>query len=197
VDRRVAALSRHARLYRGLLHLYPANFRREYADEMTRLFEDQLRDARLAGGIAAIVRVWAHSTLDVLVTAPVQHIRREERVPRPVGPTGVGMEEPPTRSSALPRVLVGLVPIWLQLAIAIAAPRFSDPVFDNPPGIAGLPAGVLLLSLAMVWTAIGAVVLLKPRSTAGVIGALVIFVAPASLVVLFGPALILILQNIE
>jgi hypothetical protein len=189
-------MSRHARVYRALLHLYPASFRREYADEMTRLFEDQLRDARSAGGVEAIVRLWAQSTVDVLVTAPGQHIRRQERVPRPVGPPGVGMEEPPARSSALPRILFGLLPVGLQLAIAIAAPGFSDPVFDNPPGIAGLPAGVVLLALAMVWTAIGAVVLLKPRSTAGVIGALVIFVAPASLIVLFGPALILIVQNL-
>lgn len=190
-------MSRHARVYRRLLDLYPAAFRDEYADEMTRIFEDQLRDARTAGGVAAIVRLWARSAVDVLVTAPGHHVRREERVPRPIGPPGVELDEPHTRSSALSRVLVGLVPVWLQLVIAIASPKFSASVFDNPPGIAGLPAGVLLLALAMVWTLIGAVVLHKRRSTAGVIGALLVFVAPATLVVLFGPALVLIIQNLE
>jgi hypothetical protein len=60
-----------------------------------------------------------------------------------------------------------------------------------------LPAGVLLLAFAIVWTLIGVVVLRAQTSTFGVLGALLTFVGPASLIVLIGPALILVVQNLE
>ena len=78
-------------IYRALFHCYPSRFRREYADDMALLFEDQLRDEMAA-------RVWARALLDLAITIPTQHL--EARVNRPANPvipavfaalSGVGM----------------------------------------------------------------------------------------------------------
>jgi tight adherence protein B len=41
--------------------------------------------------------------------------------------------------------VVALLPIGLAGFLFIAAPSFMDPMFENPPGIFGLPAGVIVL----------------------------------------------------
>ena len=41
--------------------------------------------------------------------------------------------------------MVGFLPIGLAGFLFIAAPKFMDPMFYNPPGILGLPAGVIIL----------------------------------------------------
>jgi tight adherence protein B len=41
--------------------------------------------------------------------------------------------------------VVGFLPIGLAGFLFIAAPTFMEPMFVNPPGIAGLPAGVIIL----------------------------------------------------
>jgi len=51
------------RLYRLLLHLYPAEFRREYGPEMTQIFRDRARREPPA-------RVWLDVAADLLATAP-------------------------------------------------------------------------------------------------------------------------------
>jgi hypothetical protein len=65
------------RVYAGLLLLYPGEFRRRYADEMVRLFGDQLRDARASrrpGGTAAM---WFRTVVDLVSSAVGEHIRRD------------------------------------------------------------------------------------------------------------------------
>ena len=45
------------RLYRALLRLYPASFRRDYGDEMAAVFEQQLADASGSlGRLGAVAR---------------------------------------------------------------------------------------------------------------------------------------------
>jgi len=44
------------RLYRALLHLYPASFRREYGDEMTEVFAQSYADATLPGRAGLVLR---------------------------------------------------------------------------------------------------------------------------------------------
>jgi tight adherence protein B len=43
--------------------------------------------------------------------------------------------------------VVGFLPVALAGFIFLVAPRFFDPMFDNPPGIIGLPAGVIILAM--------------------------------------------------
>lgn len=55
------------RTYRGLLHLYPKDFRAHYADDMADLFAEQLHDESRA-------RVWGRALLDLVLTIPAQHM---------------------------------------------------------------------------------------------------------------------------
>ncbi len=58
------------RLYRALLHLYPASFRREYGAEMIALFGARMRQA---GGGFGIFSLWIATVLDVCVNAAAVH----------------------------------------------------------------------------------------------------------------------------
>ena len=51
--------------------------------------------------------------------------------------------------------VVGFLPIGLVGFLFIAAPKFMDPMFVNPPGILGLPAGVIVLLIGAVMMFIG------------------------------------------
>jgi hypothetical protein len=58
----------HERIYRGLLRLYPTEYRRRFGDQMVQLFGDQLRDSG--------VRAWLAAPIDVITTAASEHLRR-------------------------------------------------------------------------------------------------------------------------
>ena len=51
--------------------------------------------------------------------------------------------------------VVGFLPIGLAGFIFVAAPKFFDPMFENPPGIAGLPAGVIIMAFGLFMMFIG------------------------------------------
>ena len=50
-----------------------------------------------------------------------------------------------TAQQRLSGYVVGFLPIALAGFLFVAAPGFMDPMFKNPPSIAGLPAGVIIL----------------------------------------------------
>ena len=50
-----------------------------------------------------------------------------------------------TAQQRLSGYVVGFLPIGLAIFLFIAAPNFMAPMFANPPGILGLPAGVIIL----------------------------------------------------
>jgi hypothetical protein len=58
-------------LYRMLLKLYPARYRREYEDAMAQCFRDQLRTATTPG---ERLRLWSHTLADVMMTVPARHL---------------------------------------------------------------------------------------------------------------------------
>jgi hypothetical protein len=68
------------RVYRGLLRLYPAEFRDRFSGEMVQLFNDKLRDARAGSASLGTVRAWLTLLGDVAVTAPSEHLRRNRTV---------------------------------------------------------------------------------------------------------------------
>jgi hypothetical protein len=190
-------MSSHDRAYRALLRLYPATFRDDYGEEMARLFGEQLRDARTANGRQAVAGLWARAIADVLVTAPRQHLRKEHRVPEPI-PAGTPAAVVPVRPASRfgPRVLLGLVPLWVLIIFALAAPGFMDPLFANPPSVAGLPAGVFIVALAMALMLAGVWLLRRPASDLTILLVFLVFIVPALALILVGPAIILVVTNL-
>lgn len=100
----------HERTYRRLLHLYPAEFRARFADEMVQLFSDRLRDARTGGAPDGVARTWFRTLGDLVVTAASEHARRDRTVAHSLATS------PPSTSSRL----LGLVGI-LGGAVLLAA----------------------------------------------------------------------------
>jgi len=87
-------------------------------------------------------------------------------------------------------------PVWFWVIANVAAPRFSEPMVVQPPGILGIPLGVVLAGLVGFWMLLGVLVLWRARSRRVAALAYTIFTAPATVVLIYGPALILILQNL-
>jgi tight adherence protein B len=60
-----------------------------------------------------------------------------------------------TAQQRLSGYVVGFLPIGLAGFLFVAAPGFMDPMFANPPAIAGLPAGVIILIFGGIMMFIG------------------------------------------
>jgi hypothetical protein len=74
---------------------------------------------------------------------------------------------------------------------------FSSPVFSGPrPEILGIPAAVWLQISFLSWAAVGAWVVWTTHSFLKSALALLLFTLPSLAGLVFGPALILILQNL-
>jgi hypothetical protein len=67
-------------LYRILLKVYPARYRRKYEQAMTQCFRDQLRAADTRG---KRVRLWFHTIADFALNAPARHLETPLRTPYP------------------------------------------------------------------------------------------------------------------
>jgi hypothetical protein len=65
-------MSRGDRFFRRLLRLFPADFRGDFGDEMTRTFQAH-RDDVAPRGLAAQLRLWRDTVLGILTTAPREH----------------------------------------------------------------------------------------------------------------------------
>jgi hypothetical protein len=74
------------RIYRRLLRVYPADFRRDYAEPMAQLFADQLRDSRAAGTMAGPLGLWIRTLLDLATSSISQHLERDRTVAHSAAP---------------------------------------------------------------------------------------------------------------
>lgn len=106
------------RVYRGILGLYPAEFRRRFGEDMVQLFHDRLRDARSGRALGGTALAWISLLVDALVTAPREHLRRHRTVAQSLS----------SAPSAASRVL-GIAGIVAGLAILAAF------VIDLPSGL--------------------------------------------------------------
>lgn len=190
-------MNRQVRVYRRLLRLYPEHFRSGYADEMTRLFADQLLDAKASDEPFAVASLWIRSVVDLVSTAPGHHIRREQPVPQPVDmPATATLTDRPAMNRA-PRVLIGLLPLWVLLFLLVVARNFMAPLLMNPPETFGLPGGLVILAITLAVMAIGVVILSRTSSTKAAIVALLGFTAPSVILLIMAPALILAIVDLS
>lgn len=189
-------MNRQVRIFRRLLRAYPSEFRLRYADEMTQLFADQLRDAACSQEALAVARLWTANLLDLLMTAPGQHIRKEAPVAQPVKLASNGpLRDQPSQPAQGLKLLLGLLPVWLLVFFQLAAPGYMEPAFANPPGVLGMPAGLVPLAVALSLTAVGVVGLRRVSSTPAATLVFLVSTVPATFAVVLTPALVLILQN--
>jgi hypothetical protein len=189
-------MSRQVSLYRGLLRVYPSAFRDEYGEEMTRLFAEQLADARSAGRPSAVPALWIRIVIDLASTAPRQHVRRERQMAQPTeGP--VVEVEPARHANRVPRMVLGLLPIWAFVAHRLMVPAYKDPFFAKPPEAVGLPLGVVALGLALCLMASGIAVLLRTDSRCIGVLALVLATVPATALVALTPWIIVEMMRLH
>jgi tight adherence protein B len=60
-----------------------------------------------------------------------------------------------TAQQRLSGYVVAFMPIALMVLLFVLAPGFTKPMFENPPGIMGLPAGLIILSIGGFFMFIG------------------------------------------
>ena len=98
-------------VYRWILRVYPAKFRRAYGEAMTQLFTDLLADQRRSGHPLGVFQLWANTVGDTLSSAS-----REQK------------EEAMHNSAALTRALLVVVPVAVFMAFALAGSLVALPV---------------------------------------------------------------------
>jgi hypothetical protein len=62
-------------IYKALLYLYPAGFRREFGEEMVCDFADGTADARVSGGWRRVIAFWTVVSADLMCSVVAQWIR--------------------------------------------------------------------------------------------------------------------------
>lgn len=190
-------MNRHSRAYRALLRLYPETFQRDYGDEMARLFDEQLRDARAASDRREVAGLWVRVIADVLATVPRQHLSRERHVPEPlIAGSAAGRVLVGSHTRRGPRLVVGLLPVWVLVFFSLAVPGYMDPMYANPPSIAGLPAGVVLIAAALLLTIVGVEITRRVESELAVASVWLLVTMPATALILLGPGAILMVLNL-
>jgi hypothetical protein len=171
---------------------------------MTLLFAQQLEDARSTGGHLAVLELWTRSLVDVVATAPTEHLEKDVLVAQPVA----GIDPSRTKPERAMRILwmiVALAPAFMLLFLFVAAPHFMDPMFQTPPAFLGdsrhpsaheIPLGTVILGLSVIWYAIGVAIVGRASRPSRRLVAVLVFIFPATFGFLFGPAVILIMQNL-
>ena len=66
-------MSRSDSIFRRLLRLFPAEFRSDFGDDMTRTFQEHRDDVSARGGSMDQLRLWKDTVIGILTTAPREH----------------------------------------------------------------------------------------------------------------------------
>lgn len=164
---------------------------------MTRLFGEQARDAALSGERLSVISLWVRCVFDIVVTAPGHHLAKEALVPQPIQAQSTGPVPSIRRGSARGILTVlALLPAWIVLFVSVVAPRGFGPMVENPPGIGGMPAGVVLGGFAVLLTTLGVLVVRRATSPLVLSLSFALLTIPAVVIVILGPAIILLVQNL-
>jgi hypothetical protein len=162
---------------------------------MVRVFREQLEDARALGG-TAVAGLWWRTAIDLVRSAPGQYLQQEEPVPQPTEADHRYLAPAPRSRAGSLATLCAAMPLVLLVGLAAIAPGFLDPMFANPPAVLGLPAGMILLGLVVVLGVVGVAAVWHTSSPAVALIPIVLLSVPAIVLVILGPAMILIIQNL-
>jgi hypothetical protein len=92
--------------------------------------------------------------------------------------------------------LASLLPFALAAALHVLAASYFGRGLGRPPEVAGIPLGIVIDALALAWAALAVLVAWRSQSRIAVALVVAFVTLPSMLVILFGPAAILILQNL-
>jgi hypothetical protein len=92
--------------------------------------------------------------------------------------------------------LIACLPFVVLGIVSLVTPTFLEPIFSNPPSLFGLPAGMVLLGLGIVWGALAFPVIWATSTRIGVLVAQLFFTMPSLLMVILAAPLIRILEQL-
>ena len=92
-------------------------------------------------------------------------------------------------------LIVGLSPLWLLLYLVVVDPGFLEPLGRNSVSLVGLPLGMAMIGTALLLSLAGAFVIWRASSKRMTGIALLVLIVPALTLVVFGPAIYLIIEN--
>lgn len=118
-------------MYRALLTLYPAPFRRAFGRQMEQVFAAQQQDAFRRGGVVALARLWWRTLGDLFATAFA------ERLEQPMSPT--------TRYRIAGRVSLIGIGVWLLGGAGFALYSAINPVYSPNIAVASSIAWVFFI----------------------------------------------------
>jgi hypothetical protein len=103
------------------------------------------------------------------------------------------------RSSAVDsrRILLGFLPLGVLLVVAIAAPGAWDAITANPPAIAALPLGMVLVGVGLSLMLLGVVALRAASSRPSMMLAFVGLTLPSIILMIVAPTLVLLIQTMD
>ncbi|HEY3548415.1 MAG TPA: hypothetical protein VGK17_20265 [Propionicimonas sp.] len=127
-------MTRSERLYRMLLRAYPEATRAAYGEDMVQAFRDQLRVTRTRGDRAEL---WLHTIADTATSASRARAADRRRMARAGGGEIAAIARPLGLDLA-----VASLPLVLFATLALAAPGFMTPMFDDRAQLAGAPFGL-------------------------------------------------------
>ena len=102
--------------------------------------------------------------------------------------------QPATRSRTVIK-LAAFTPLWLLVVTAVGSTALSV-VFSKPPDILGVPLGVVIDAIALLWMLGGVAIIWRAGSALAESLALMFFTIPATVVVVFAPAAIEMMQTL-
>ena len=109
----------------------------------------------------------------------------------------MGPEAAASARPGLPSRLFALMPLWVLLILSAFSPISLQAISMAPPDFNGVPLGLIVEGAALLWMLAGLVVIWAAASRLTESLALLAFTIPATVVVVFTPAVILVLQNLR
>jgi hypothetical protein len=99
------------------------------------------------------------------------------------------------RRTAVLGAVVAAFPVVIAAWSVVATPTHFEPMGYHRPDLFGIPLDFIVMVFAVAWGAIGGYVVGTRRSPWVLPVALMVFTLPACLVMIFWPAIFLVLQN--
>jgi hypothetical protein len=186
------------RLYRSLLLAYPPTYRREYGHLMAQVYRDLCRGTYRQKGMVGIVALWFRVLADLATSSVVQHLDALRE----------GGHIMTRKEHALAMVAAAL-PLGIWAVLGLINPRFARHMFVRSPAQPlgwVMVAGVFLLAGLAYFCQRKAFELSNQTGSSNRttgrrvlrdalrVGSVVLLVLPAILLVVLGPAIMMVLS---